>query len=959
MIRPKDIRMKPKLIGLVGLFLVMLSVPLVCFASSGGGVHWGYTGNDGPQYWGDLSSEYATCKTGTAQSPIDISKTTSADLNDIEFDYRDTPLKVLNNGHAIQVNYTSDSFMRVGSNVYKVLQLHFHSPSENTFRGKPYAMEMHIVHKNAQGQLGVVGVFMKEGHSNPIIQKIWDSMPNRANRENVTKGSISAAELLPDNGSYYHWSGSLTTPPCSEGVMWYMMQNPIEVSRAQVDKFLAVIGPDARPTQPLYGRTPIKADKGAVVFTSIQASFGKQAAAVGHISDTKNKGHAAESKGHAAISNVAKKKTTRERQKDFRKKTRDRARTSAVRHAEANTGLSMIAWVAIIGGACALGLLTISGRRKGMILFEGTKLGTKIIGLAAVLLVMMGIVAGIGIVKMNVIGHEIESIAENDIPLVEILTQIETHQLEQAIWFERALRYGEVLLASDIAASKLEEAEHEFEELAKLADKEIIEGEELAQRAIEHSRTDADREEFEEVLEHLKIIEEEHANYEEHVLQVFKHLNERNMHEAEALSEEVEIEEEELDKEIEEFLVEIEKFTEAAVQTAKKDEKAAIRVMSVVSILSLIFGLAMGIMITRGILTQIGNEPDIMSDIAEKISNGDLTVNMESGRKVDTGIFAALKNMVEKLRGIVGDVIASSENVASGSEELSSTSEEMSQGASEQASAAEEASSSMEQMAANIRQNADNAQETEKIARKASEDAQEGGKAVTAAVGAMKQIANKISIIEEISRQTNLLALNAAIEAARAGEHGKGFAVVAAEVRKLAERSQEAAGEITELSTSSVEVAEKAGEMLAKLVPDIQKTAELVQEISAASNEQNSGADQINKAIQQLDTVTQQNASASEEMSSTSEELSSQAEHLQSIISFFNIGNGDGRRMGSYRKVKQIGKVAAGAKIAHIAHGAQNAPEKATATAGAAKPEGVALNMGGGKDKTDDDFEKY
>jgi methyl-accepting chemotaxis protein len=950
MFKLKDIRVKPKLVGLVGLFLVMLSIPLVCFASSGG-VHWAYTGNEGPANWGNLSPEYATCKSGTAQSPIDISKTTSANLKDLEFDYRDTPLKVLNNGHAIQVNYTSDSFMRVGSNVYKVLQLHFHSPSENTFRGNPYAMEMHIVHKNAQGQLGVVGVFMKEGQSNPIIRKIWDSMPTRANMENAAEGSINAADLLPSNGSYYHWSGSLTTPPCSEGVMWYMMQNPIEVSRVQVDKFLAVIGPDARPTQPLYGRTPIKADKGAVVFTGIQASFGKPAAAGGHISDTKDK-------GHAAASDMAKKKTTRERKKYSRKEARDRARSSTARHAEANTGLSMTVWVAIIGGALALVFLTLSGRRKGMILFEGTKLGTKIVGLAVVLLVMMGIVAGIGIVKMNGIGHEIESIAENDIPLVEILTNIETHQLEQAIWFERALRYGEVLASSDVAASKLEEAEHKFEELAELSDEEIIEGEEIAQRAIENARTDSDREEFEEVLRHLKAIEEEHANYEDHVLQVFEYINERNIHEAEALSEEVEIEEEELDKEIEEFLVEIEKFTEAAVLTAQKDEKAAIRVMSIVSIISLILGLAMGIMITRGVLTQIGNEPDIMADIAEKIANGDLSVNMESGRKVDTGIFAALKNMVEKLREIVGEVISSSDNVASGSEELSSTSEEMSQGASEQASAAEEASSSMEQMAANIRQNADNAQETEKISKKAAEDAKESGDAVKMAVGAMKQISDKISIIEEIARQTNLLALNAAIEAARAGEHGKGFAVVAAEVRKLAERSQEAAGEITDLSTSSVEVAEKAGEMLSKLVPDIQKTAELVQEISAASNEQNSGADQINKAIQQLDTVTQQNASASEEMSSTSEELSSQAEQLQSIISFFNVGNGDGRRMGA-RKVQKIGKVAARADIAHIAHETKKAPEKATATVGVAKPEGIGLNMGGGKDNADDEFEKY
>jgi methyl-accepting chemotaxis protein len=220
---------------------------------------------------------------------------------------------------------------------------------------------------------------------------------------------------------------------------------------------------------------------------------------------------------------------------------------------------------------------------------------------------------------------------------------------------------------------------------------------------------------------------------------------------------------------------------------------------------------------------------------------------------------------------------------------MSSGAEQLSQGATEQAASLEEVSSSMEQMAANIGQNSENAQQTEKIVLKAAEDAKESGKAVVATAGAMKEIAGKIFIIEEIARQTNLLALNAAIEAARAGEHGKGFAVVASEVRKLAERSQTAVAEINTLSAASVQISEKAGEMLGRIVPDIQKTADLVQEITAASNEQSSGAGQINKAIQQLDLVIQQNASASEEMAATSEELLSQAEQLQSTIAFFSI----------------------------------------------------------------------
>lgn len=276
------------------------------------------------------------------------------------------------------------------------------------------------------------------------------------------------------------------------------------------------------------------------------------------------------------------------------------------------------------------------------------------------------------------------------------------------------------------------------------------------------------------------------------------------------------------------------------------------------------------------------------AQIATLISQGNLETKVKILSRRDA-LGQALGSMVAKMRAVVSDVKSAAENVGAGSQQMASTSEEMSQGAAEQAASAEEASASMEQMSANIKQNAENALTTEKIALKSAADAEEGGHAVAETVTAMKQIAEKISIIEEISRQTDLLALNAAIEAARAGEHGKGFAVVASEVRKLAERSQTAAGEISNLSSSSVDVAEKAGGMLVKLVPDIQKTAELVQEIAAASREQSSGTEQINSALQQLDQVIQQNASSSEEMASASEQLASQAEYLRGSIGFFKL----------------------------------------------------------------------
>jgi len=261
----------------------------------------------------------------------------------------------------------------------------------------------------------------------------------------------------------------------------------------------------------------------------------------------------------------------------------------------------------------------------------------------------------------------------------------------------------------------------------------------------------------------------------------------------------------------------------------------------------------------------------------------------------------------------------------------------------------------MEEMSSNIKQNADNAHQTEKIALKAAEDAREGGKSVTETVAAMKEIATKISIVEEIARQTNLLALNAAIEAARAGEHGKGFAVVASEVRKLAERSQTAAAEIRELSASSVEVAEKAGEMLTRIVPDIQKTAELVQEINAASNEQNTGTEQINKAIQQLDQVIQQNASSTEEIASTAEELSSQAEQLHDSIGFFNTGEAHGGKAPTARKhpLHKEQRIPA-AREDRGFHPAAKRVDDGEVTAS-----GITLDLGNGKNAPDDEFSAY
>lgn len=354
--------------------------------------------------------------------------------------------------------------------------------------------------------------------------------------------------------------------------------------------------------------------------------------------------------------------------------------------------------------------------------------------------------------------------------------------------------------------------------------------------------------------------------------------------------------------------------------------------------LAIVIGIGMSFFITRNVMGTLGGEPVEVAKIANQIARGRLGLIFKKSHYI--GLYGNMKTMIEKLKSIVTEVSEGANAITHASSQMSESSQLVSSGANDQAASSEEVSASMEQMAANIRQNSDNSREAKDIALTAVENVEEGKIAIENTISSMKEIANKVGVIAEIARKTNILALNAAVEAARAGDAGKGFAVVAAEVRRLAENSQTSATEIDELCQTSVEVADVAGKLFRNLVPNIQKTAELVQDINMASEEQNSGAEQINNAIQQLNNITQQNAASSEEMSASSQELSRQADFLRETMGFFDLAN-DQKRSNEKQGVEEKTK--------------KNGEEKSAPNT--ASTNGIVLDLT--SEMTDDQFERF
>ena len=670
----------------------------------GGQPHWTYDGEAGAGKWGELSPDFALCRTGKAQSPINIVDARPDKAPNIGTDYQRIPLKILNNGHTIQVDYASSGVASLGGVGYRLAQFHFHTPSEHRINGKAYPMEVHLVHKDEHGGLAVIGVMFQRGKKNDVIEELWKQAPDAADKSNAVAAQlVDASRLLPKNKSYYHYRGSLTTPPCSEGVKWYVLKQAIEVSDEQVAKLKALFRHNERPVQPLNGRdlTFVEDDGKPVAIPALaapSAGAGHQDGGHGASTGGKEEAHGASAGGAAHAAEGA--------------KTASADSRGSENNAKASGG-SWLWWIAGIVAALVLvaAVVALVAKKGGQGMFGNLKIGARLaLGFGLVLL-LLTVISVFAVSRLSLLNGEINDIVKDKFPKTVLANDI----IDQINTQARSIRSATVANLTNRPADMKAELDkipparqliiEKFDQLDKMIRSEA--GIKVLAKAHEARKAYiADQDKFIDLMSGGK----------KEVAAEFL-LNTIRKTQGEYLK-------------VMNDLIDFQ--TDLMSKSGEEADHAASQATNVViglAVAAFFIGVLFAWFVTRSITRPLNDAVAV----ADQLAQGDLTAHISTTARDETGLLLrSMGNMVGKLSSIIGEVNGAAEALNNAAGQVSQTAQSLSQSSSEQAAGVEETTSSMEQMTASITQNTENAKVTDNMATKSATEAEQGGRSKAA-----------------------------------------------------------------------------------------------------------------------------------------------------------------------------------------------------------------------------------